>query len=95
MAHDREVGGIRCREVLAALSDYLDGEVDAATGRRIEAHVAGCDWCERFGGHFGAVVGELRRALATPQPLPDAVSERLRARLGLAPDSEDPSITPT
>lgn len=68
MAHDREVAGIRCTEVLAVLSDYLDGELDAATRARVEAHVGGCDWCEHFGGQFAATVGALKRRLDQPPP---------------------------
>ncbi|MEM1413266.1 MAG: anti-sigma factor [Myxococcota bacterium] len=57
----REVGGIRCDMVLAVLSDYLDGDLDAATRERVEAHVAGCPECERFGAGFGAMVRSLAR----------------------------------
>jgi len=63
MAHDREVAGIRCLEVLARLSDYIDDELDPDVRARIDAHLAGCDWCERFGAGFS-------RALRS---LPDAV----------------------
>ncbi|MEZ4455715.1 MAG: zf-HC2 domain-containing protein [Gemmatimonadales bacterium] len=79
---ERTVAGLRCREVLADLSNYLDGELPAERAARIEAHVAGCDWCERFGGRFGAVVGEVRRTLADPAPLPSAAADRLAERLG-------------
>lgn len=81
MAHDREVGGIRCLEVLALLSDYLDGEVDAPTRQIIEAHLRGCDWCEKFGGGFTEVVRNLRRQLAQPDALSDDVAGRLADRL--------------
>ena len=56
-AHDREVAGIRCTAVMAELSDYFDRELSADRHAQIEAHVRGCDWCERFGGEFAAVVG--------------------------------------
>lgn len=84
MAHDRDVGGIRCLEVLAHLADYVDGDVEPALRQRIEAHLAGCDWCERFGGSYASTVGELRRVLAEPEPLSRPMQERLERRLSQA-----------
>lgn len=81
MAHDREVAGLRCTEVLAHLSDYLDGDAAPELSARIEAHVAGCDWCERFGGRFASVVGGLRRSLGRPEPADAALLRRIAARL--------------
>jgi anti-sigma factor RsiW len=66
MAHDREVAGLRCTQVLAHLSDYLDGELDPQTRAQVEAHVQGCDWCERFGGRFAQTVTRLKQAQAPP-----------------------------
>lgn len=60
MAENRKVGGLFCFEVLAQLSDYVDGELTAADRAKVEAHLAGCDACTRFGGEFGAVVKALR-----------------------------------
>lgn len=79
---DRKVAGITCREVLAHLSEYLDGELDDARAARVEAHVQGCLRCERFGGAFAGVVGALRRSLADAAPAPEPnLVRRLRARL--------------
>ena len=80
-AHEREVAGIRCGEVLEDLSDYLDGELPAGRVRQIEEHLAGCDWCERFGGDFARSVARLRERLAPPPAPPRAVHERLMRRL--------------
>ena len=44
---ERMVGGLRCREVLERLSDYLDGDLAPAEVTRVQEHVRGCDWCER------------------------------------------------
>ncbi|MBW2457952.1 MAG: zf-HC2 domain-containing protein [Deltaproteobacteria bacterium] len=82
MAHDREVGGIRCLHVLAHLAAYVDGEVDDGLRRKIDDHLRGCDWCERFGGAYAATVGEARRLLGAPPPLSKPVQDRLYARLG-------------
>lgn len=80
-AHDRSVAGIRCTEVLEDLSDYLDGELPDERVARIEAHLAGCDWCERFGGDFGAAIRALRQRLGAAQAPPPEVHERLHERL--------------
>jgi anti-sigma factor RsiW len=71
MRGERTVAGLRCGEVLADLSAYLDGELDADTRAAIEAHVSGCTQCARFGGQFAAVVTALRTRLAAP---PDPAS---------------------
>lgn len=82
MIEDREIAGIRCMEVLAKLSAYLDGELADPEVEQLRAHVGGCDACARFGGRFGQAVTALR-ASAT-ETAPDASrAARLRARLGL------------
>ena len=78
---DRRVAGITCREVLGLLSGYLDGELDPATVRRLEAHAAGCDNCARFGGRFGDLIERLRAGLAPAPPLDAPRATRLRDRL--------------
>lgn len=78
---EREVGGLRCREVLARLSDYVDGDLSAAERAPVEAHLRGCSVCERFGGRFAAMLRTTRDALGAPPPLDDALLERIRDRL--------------
>ncbi len=34
-----------CQELIAQLSDFLDGELDAALCEKIERHLATCDAC--------------------------------------------------
>jgi len=85
MAHDREVAGIRCAQVLEKLSEYLDGELDSQTVGRIEAHLKGCDWCERFGKRFSGTVRELRSRLAQPDEVDPRVAARLRDRVDREP----------
>lgn len=84
-AHDREVGGLRCTDVLEHLPDYLDGTLPADRVARVEAHLAGCDWCERFGGDYADVVRALRARLGAPTAPPgvhDRLMERLRSVTG-------------
>ena len=80
---ERLVAGLRCGQVLERLSDYVDGDVDAATRAGIEAHLAGCDWCARFGGEFSGVVIALRAELVEAEPV-DGVRVRLLDTLGIA-----------
>lgn len=75
MATDREIAGIRCTEVLALLSDYVDGELDPPRRAQVEAHVAACSWCEAFGGAFGATIAHIRAH--TPDPAPADVRDRV------------------
>lgn len=81
MAHDREISGIRCTQVLAVLSDYLAGEVSQDTRVCIEAHLSECSWCEQFGGEFSAVVRQLRLRLAEPPPIGAAEAEAVLDRI--------------
>lgn len=81
MLPDREVGGMRCSEVLTDLSSYFDGELDAARRAQIESHVTGCDVCARFGGRFADAVKALQRELNSRAPADAEVLARLRTRL--------------
>ncbi len=58
---ERTVAGMRCSEVLAVLSDFVDGELEPAVASKIEEHLLGCPDCDRFGRNFGAMVVALRR----------------------------------
>lgn len=81
MATERRVAGLLCSEVLAELSEYLEGELPAARVAQIETHLAGCDWCERFGREFAGTVAELRSRLKDPEPVPAELEAKLAARL--------------
>ena len=81
MKGERMVAGLRCREVLADLSEYLDGGLPAARREQLESHVRGCVYCEQFGGRFSRAVEMLRRHLTTAAPVDPAVRQRLRERL--------------
>ncbi len=81
---DRRVAGLRCRDVLSDLSEFLDGNLAPERVAAIHAHLAGCDTCARFGGRVGALVGALR---AERERLPnpgDAAIAALRDRVQLA-----------
>ncbi len=81
MPEECNVAGLYCSDVLARLSRYVDGELARDEVAQVDAHLAGCEWCERFGERFSATVVELRRRLHEPAPLPRDVASRLRDRL--------------
>ncbi|MBK9519457.1 MAG: zf-HC2 domain-containing protein [Anaeromyxobacter sp.] len=78
---EQVVAGLSCSEVLALLSDYLDGDLPAAARGQVEAHLRGCEGCTRFGGEFTTTVRALRAHLARATALPGGVRERLRLAL--------------
>ncbi len=79
---DRSIAGLRCSEVLAALSDYLDGDLAAAPRAAFEAHVSACPDCARFGARMSSVVAALRQPLgAASDDVPPDVAAALAARL--------------
>jgi anti-sigma factor RsiW len=75
---EREVGGLRCGQVLGGLTEYAAGGLDAETRGRIEAHVRGCSQCERFGDEFARAIHSIRESAGSP---PADVLARLEARL--------------
>jgi mycothiol system anti-sigma-R factor len=79
--NEKVVAGRSCSEILARLSDYLDGELADEERARVEAHLRGCDGCARFGGELRATVAALRAHLAVAAEVPSALRERLRISL--------------
>jgi len=81
MGIERNVAGMHCGEVLADLSDYLDGALSLEKRSQILAHLQGCDACERFGGVFTMAIQTLR-ASEPKHFMEDALAfERLKVRL--------------
>ncbi len=78
------VAGIRCRDVLADLSGYLDGELNTPRLTQLKAHLDGCDRCSRFGGAVSQVLTRLRAGLAQPTALPGETAARLHASVAAA-----------
>ena len=59
-------GGAECVALFAKLSDYLDGEIDAADCAHVDDHLADCPPCRDF-------LESLRRTVRLVQSDPDAV----------------------
>ena len=81
MQHEREVAGMRCGEVLAELSDYLDGDMVVERRTQVLAHLQGCETCARFGGVFSAAIQALRQGHQGHPSDEPMVFQRLRDRL--------------
>jgi len=89
---DRLVAGLRCRDVLADLSEFLDGNLGTARVAAIQAHLAECDTCARFGGNVGEIVAALRSEGTRAPLLDESALGSLRTRLQhaiLTPGSHD------
>ena len=71
----------KCGDMLGALSDYIDGELEARLCAEIEAHMAGCPDCK-------IMVDTLRKTVVLYRTrgqaeVPDDVRSRLYAVLDL------------
>ena len=80
MTTPKVVAGLDCFEVLARLSDYLDGALSEAERTQVIAHVSGCTVCASFGDRFAAAIAAVK-ADAGPREVPKDVQQRLRERL--------------
>ncbi len=85
MDDERIVAGLHCGEVLADLTEHLDGRLSRERSSRIDEHLQGCEGCRRLGGEIAAVVRTLRELPAEPL-VPEA-----EARLLAGLFSEEPA----
>ena len=79
MEDERIVAGLHCGEVLADLTEHLDGRLSldrARADRRAPRRMRGCG---RLRGEVAAVVRALRQL--PDEPLPPGVEERLAEAL--------------
>jgi len=70
---------LNCQSVTRELSNYLDGEIDAALRQELEVHLQGCRDCT-------VVLNQVKRTVelfcdAEPVDLPSDVRNRLYAAL--------------
>jgi anti-sigma factor RsiW len=76
-----------CRTLLAEISAYLDGELDAAACDVIERHCLACCDCAAIVDGLRETVGLCRKAAS--MPLPDEVRQRARDRIRRLLAAED------
>jgi anti-sigma factor RsiW len=50
-----------CRDIVGLLADYLDGGLDPATTRRLQAHLEGCAPCVAFVNTYKGTVKAARQ----------------------------------
>lgn len=79
MEGERIVAGLHCGEVLADLSEHLDGRLSRDRAERIDEHLTGCAGCRRLLGEVTAAVRALRQL--PDEPLPPEVEALLTAAL--------------
>ena len=68
-----------CRRLLASVSAYLDGDLDASSCESIETHCASCAACADLVAGLRETVGLCRQAGSVP--VPESVRRRARARV--------------
>lgn len=84
----RIVAGLHCGEVLADLTEYIEGWLGQDRSQRIGEHLRGCEGCRRLLHDLGLVVRAVR---ALPeQPLAPGVEARLNAYLN--PEDTHPVV---
>jgi RNA polymerase sigma-70 factor (ECF subfamily) len=72
----------QCRQIFAALSDYVDGELPVKSCRELERHLEGCKPCIAFLESLKTTVEACRRygqneKLSLPPQLPPEMRARL------------------
>ncbi len=79
MDDERLVAGLHCGEVLADLTEHLDGRLSRGRASGIDEHLRGCEDCRRLRDEIAAVARVLRELPA--EPLAPEVEARLHAGL--------------
>jgi anti-sigma factor RsiW len=68
-----------CSQILALLSDYIDGRLPSDVRAELDQHLAGCSDCTAFVGTFRSTVALLHTL--EEKDLPQELRLRLRAFL--------------
>ncbi len=81
-AHDhRHDDPAHCRDILAHLNDYLDGELAESLCRELEQHLAECPDCQTVYDTLSRTIHIYRALRDAPAELPQEVEERLIHRI--------------
>ena len=78
-----------CGAMLAGISAYLDGDLDAAECQAIDRHCRDCSRCAALVEGLRETIGLCREAGGAP--LPEPIRERARASIERLLSSEKPS----
>ena len=70
---------VECTAMLAGISAYLDGDLDATACQAIERHCRTCPRCATLVDGLRETIGLCREAGSTP--LPEPVRQRARASI--------------
>lgn len=70
---------VECGAMLASISAYLDGDLDATECQAIERHCRGCSRCAALVEGLRETIGLCREVGSTP--LPESVRQRARASI--------------
>jgi anti-sigma factor RsiW len=84
MGHE-DLERMKCQELFARLSEFVDGELPEGICSEIEAHLSGCEPCEAFLRTLRKTV-EICQQLP-PDPLSDETKRELREILWTELDS--------
>ncbi len=76
-----------CEEILAVLSEYIDGELSEELCEAIQAHNGNCPPCQAFVETYTKTIELIRTQPA--EPLPPAVKDELSAALKRCQDALD------
>lgn len=77
MQDEGVVAGLHCGEVLADLTDYIEGWLGQDRSARITEHLRGCEGCRRLLNDLTSLVRVLRQM--PEEPLDSGVAARLYA----------------
>ena len=70
-----------CKDVIAHLGDFVDGDIQLAQRAAVENHLDECPDCAAFYASYKHVVNSAAELREPEQPLPVDVSNRLRKAL--------------
>lgn len=80
MTHRHDPASPGCRELFARLSEYLDGEMDAAACAEAETHLGDCPPCRRFLESLRRTVDLLHRDPG--ESVPEEIRREVREAVG-------------
>jgi mycothiol system anti-sigma-R factor len=78
--------GPRCRETLAEIESFLDGELDVSVQQRIQVHLSDCNPCMQR-AEFRRHVKVMMRSKCTGDDVPAALLERIRSLIDESPSA--------